>query len=139
MSETICDFGSLRTLSDEELALAYHQGDEATCKAVLDEAHRRDVHERDRARWAAVHSEWYDCAHAQYLAAEAQCRGNLLNRDGIEAGIDPWSLWSGSGRRAERYASEELRNFWDAYPRLTVSAFREQKRADRRAMRELAN
>jgi hypothetical protein len=132
MSETI-----FQGMSDQEIADLYNATtDENVRSAAIAELAHRDrknaTSRRDAARWAAVYSEWLDFAHAQYLAADAACNGYLLNRDGLAAGIDPWSLWSGSARRAERYASDELRNFWDANPRLTVTQFREhQRRAGR--------
>lgn len=138
MSETSYAVTNLRNLSDEELAAIYHHGGEQAEKAVIRELRRRETSERDRDRWAAVYQEWHDFAHAQYLAAEAECRGHLLSREGIEAGISPWSLWSGSARRAERYASEELRNFWQANARLTVTEFREHQRRERRECLDLS-
>lgn len=125
---------NLRPLTDEQLATIYHHGGQQAEKAVIRELHRRETSDRDRDRWAAVHAEWHDFAHAQYLAAETDCRGHLLSREGLTAGIDPWSLWSGSARRADRYASEELRNFWQTNPRLTVTEFRQHQRRERQAL-----
>lgn len=133
-----------REMSDEELARQFHEGDEAAQAAALREAWRRDQraaqratqHATDRGRWSRVKDEWLDWAHSQYLAAEAECRGNLLNRAGIAAGISPWSLWSGPASGPARYASEELRNFWATNPRVTVSEFREHARQGRRHDRE---
>lgn len=127
-------------MSDEQLARRYHDGDAATQAAVLREARYRDQrmakHVRACERWSRFSSEWLDWAHSQYLAAEAECRGNLLNREGIAAGISPWSLWSGSASGAARYASEELRNFWATNPRVTVTEFREHARRGIRQAKE---
>jgi len=123
---------NLRNVADEELAELYGNGDEAMQAAVLAEATRRDRKSaqtaRDKARWAAVHAEWQVWAHAQFTAAENETRGYLLNREGVAAGMEPWSLWTGSLAHAMRYASEELQEFWTKNPRLTVSAFREELR-----------
>lgn len=131
---------NLRNLTDDELAELYGNGDEATQAAVLREAARRDRKTaqtaRDKARWAAVNADWLDWAQAQFLAAEAECRGYLLNKAGIAAGLDPWTLWTGPASRAARYASEELLEFWATHPRMTVSEYREQLRSARRAERE---
>lgn len=129
-------------MSDEDLAALHADADEAAAGAIAAELARRDEkdakHARDAARWAAVTAEWMDFAHAQYLAAVAATNGYLLSREGIAAGIDEFSLWTGSQADADRYASEELREFWLRSPRLTVSRYREQKRAERRAARDAA-
>lgn len=127
---------NLRNLTDDQLIEVYSNGDEATQAAVLREATRRDRKAaqtaRDKARWAAVNTEWMSWAHAQFLAAEAACRGYLLNKAGQAAGLDPWTLWTGPASRATRYASEELLEFWAANPRLTVSEYRDELRRSNR-------
>ena len=132
----------LRELTDEALAEVYGSGDEDTQAAVLREAARRDRKsaqtERDKARWAAVNAAWQDWSNAQISAAEHECRGHLLNKAGKAAGVNVWSLWSGPASRAMRYASEELREFWQKHPRLTVSDFRAQMRAAQQAERDEA-
>jgi hypothetical protein len=133
---------ALKALTEDELAGIYAEADETEAAAILAEMSRRDraarKHARDAARWAAVYAAWHDFAHAQYLAAEAECNGYLLSRDGQAAGIDPFELWSGTEASVRRYASEELRNFWLANARLTVSQFHAQMRRDARAEREAA-
>lgn len=89
-------------------------------KARRNEASRA-WHRNNPARVA-----WAEMAHAQYLAAEADTNGYLLNKRGLAAGIDPWSLWSGSLARVEAYASWELLRFWETHQRVTFSQFREQ-------------
>jgi hypothetical protein len=60
-----------------------------------------------------------------YLRAEAHTRGNVLSAAGIAAGIDPISLFSGPRARARKYASEELKRYWqDVEPRQTYTEFR---------------
>lgn len=134
---------TLRSLTDDQLAEIHRNGDKATQAAALREAARRDRKEaqtaKDKARWAVVYQEWYLWAYAQFLAAEDECRGYLLNKGGRSAGMDPWGLWTGSAAHAQRYASEELLEFWSAQPRRTVSEFREALRASNRAEREQAN
>jgi hypothetical protein len=129
----------LKSLTDDALTERYAAADEAeVIVAIVAEMDRRERKTRqsakDAARWAAVYDEWAVAAHAQYLAAEDICRGNLVNKASLADVTDPFSLWTGSRAWAERCATEELREFWDANPRLTVSAFREQqRRADREA------
>lgn len=123
---------TLTNLTDDQLAALYGQSDQVTQAAVLREAQRRDrkaaQSAKDKQRWMAVTTEWLNWAHAQFLAAEAACRGNLLSKAGEKAGLDPWELWKGPASRAYKYASEELQEFWDANPRLTVTEYRAQMR-----------
>ena len=58
---------------------------------------------RRALRDAEVEREW--------LAAERETKGNMLNRRGREAGIDEKSLFRGPESRARKYASEELLNY----------------------------
>lgn len=58
-----------------------------------------------------------------YAAAEEATAGRLLNRRGVAAGIDPFSLFKGNRARAYAYASEELVEWWRSRPRVTFEAF----------------
>lgn len=60
--------------------------------------------------------------NAYQHAAEA-CRGRLLNRRGMEAGISSLSLFEGPSPRALAYASEELIDHWRINPRPTFQSF----------------
>jgi hypothetical protein len=135
--------GSLGSLSDDALAGRYataEAGDDIA--AVLAEMERRERKAArtatDKARWAAVYEAWELFAHAQYLAAEEACRGNLVRKEYLSEITSGWDLWSGSNRWAYERATDELRDFWDANARMTVSEFREQQRAANRAEREAA-
>ena len=70
-----------------------------------------------------LYDEW---VYTQYLHAEADTRGVLLNKAGVAAGIDPTSLFSGPSARARKYASEELLRWWGDHQRLTLTEFRAQ-------------
>ena len=123
----------MRAMSDEELRELY-AADEP---AALAEAARRDRADRAARAREQLRAEWYDAAYEQYLAADAECRGNLLSREGIAAGVtDEFSLWHGRADVAMRYASEELRDFWAASPRVTVGQYIAQRAAAMRAARE---
>lgn len=118
----------IRDLTDDELAERFAVAEGDGLAALIAEAARRDRRaeqsRKDREWWARVHAEWYDMAYAQYLQADAECRGNLLSRAAIREGVaDEISLWSGPRARAMRLASEELRDFWEKYPRVTVSEY----------------
>lgn len=68
-----------------------------------------------------IYDEW---VHLQWLAAEKATNGYLLNAAGVAAGVDPLSLWGGNVERARKYASEELRRWWEDHPRKTLTEFR---------------
>lgn len=134
---------ALKSLSEDELAARYAEAvtDEEVA-AIVAEMERREAKARrtaiDTARWAAVYEAWELFAHAQYLAAEEECRGNLVRKEYLGEHVTGWELWTGSHRRAYEHATDELREFWDANPRMTVSEFREMQRASNRAEKEQA-
>ncbi|MFC7582442.1 phage minor capsid protein [Nonomuraea antimicrobica] len=84
-----------------------------------------------------LYDEWTEI---QYVAAERYTRGVLVNAEGRRRRIDGRSLLSGPPARAMRYASDELKTWWEKHPRMTLTEFRAQalgrdsdKRAARRA------
>lgn len=141
---------ALAGYTDAELGSFYHataddmsEPLEAWRRTIEAELDRRDL--ADRAAKAArsrpglrdtERGEWACAAHAQFLRAEAECRGELLNRRGTDAGVDPWSLWSGPEHRVDLYASEELREFFRRERRITVTEYQRQAAAGRREERE---
>ncbi|WP_433542063.1 SNF2-related protein (plasmid) [Streptosporangium sandarakinum] len=64
--------------------------------------------------------------HQQYLQAEADTRGYMLTPEGVAAGIDEKSLFSGRRDRARKYATEELRNWFDANGWMNFTEFKAQ-------------
>jgi len=124
----------VRGMSDEQLRERWAADADAS---VLAEARRRDQADRAARERAQVRAEWYDAAHEQFLAAEAQCCGNLLSRDGEAAGItNPFQLWAGRADVAAKYASEELNDFWRVSPRVTIGEYIRQMQAGNRLARE---
>lgn len=118
----------LRDLADDEIAALCNSGEPEAGKAAITEMTRRDQRARqsaaDKAWWLRVSAEWHDFAYAQYLAADSECRGELLSKAGEKAGIIPWpALWHGPMTQARKYASDELLEFWDDHPRMTVSQY----------------
>jgi hypothetical protein len=83
----------VRGLDVTALAEVYDAGDDDDRAAVLAEAERLDAlaaaARRRRAwraspagqRYAAADAAWTDASHAEYLAADEACRGNLLSRE----------------------------------------------------------
>ena len=60
------------------------------------------------------------------LDAEKATNGYMLSKAGKVAGIDPWSLFGGTESAARKYASEELKQYWDTHGRPTVKEFQQQ-------------
>lgn len=64
-----------------------------------------------------------DEVYRWYIAAEDATRGHMLNPAGRSAGIDPHSLFVGPAARARKWASDELKAWWDANGRVTFDQF----------------
>lgn len=127
----------LQALTDEQLADVYQRWSDRrfVVDAVTAEADRRDrVDEkarrkaarldRRRAKEARMRDAYQEWVEASYLMAEEFTRGHLLNETGKAAGVDSFSLFSGQGARARKYASPELLEFWTFRPRITYSEFK---------------
>lgn len=134
----------LRDLADEDLAalFAADPDDEAARATMLAELARRDRAERLGQARKRMHDEWYDAAYAQYQAADIECRGELVNgapgwpaARGDQPGRDDFALWTLPEREAMRFATEELRDFWRANPRLSFGQWQRQRAADMREAR----
>jgi hypothetical protein len=66
--------------------------------------------------------ERHDEVERQWLAGEAATRGNMVNARGRALGISERSLFTGSEDQALRYASPELKNYWQDHPRPTAAS-----------------
>jgi hypothetical protein len=66
-----------------------------------------------------------DYVRRQWLAAENATNGYLVTNEGEAKGIDPISLFSGPEARARRWASDELKAWWDEHGRLSFAEFKE--------------
>ncbi len=127
---------ALRSLTDDEIAAAVATGT-VDLDAAVAEMTRRDRSARARAAARNRNVEWEAAAYAQYEAAEARCRGNMLSEAGKRAGRDAWPmLWQGGETAARKLASEELLCFWDyESPRVPGPAvFAAGQRAERDAL-----
>ncbi|MBA9003673.1 phage minor capsid protein [Thermomonospora cellulosilytica] len=76
-----------------------------------------------------------DYVHQQWLDAEAATRGHMVTREGQARGIDPRSLFTGPEARARRYATDDLKAWWDEHGRLTFEEFKAQLIDDFEAIR----
>ena len=87
-------------------------------------AARRD---RARHRRATRQDEYRAYLENEWIQAERQTKGVMLNRAGERAGVDPRSLFYGPESRARKYASEELRRYWDEHPRVSSREFHSER------------
>jgi hypothetical protein len=131
----------LTVLPDDELValLSTYAHDDDTVTAILTEmedreadipvveqladlvrAERRDGESLDQT----VDRMYGEFTYTRYLAAEEACRGHLLNKAGIAADIDPYSLFHGNARRAAKYASRELLDWWKEHRRIIWIEFK---------------
>lgn len=140
------DRAYLRSLSDEEVEREveqYHRyADERTegYVQIVAEAGRRDARKETRQRAGErrrqASSDYQDEVYRQWLQAENGIQGSvMLNKAGRKAGISERSLFSGPQSRVNKYASEELKEWFDAHPRMTRAEWDRRRRADERAAR----
>ncbi|GGM65125.1 hypothetical protein GCM10012275_39590 [Longimycelium tulufanense] len=64
-----------------------------------------------------------DYVAEQYWHAEDATNGYLLNQAGEAAGIDPRELFTGPASRARKWASDELKAWWDGNGRMTFDEY----------------
>lgn len=83
----------------------------------------RKAREGAAARKTGRRDEYRAYLENEWTRAEAATRGNMLNKRGRANGIDPRALWTAGDRARARYASEELRGYWDAHPVVTYREF----------------
>ena len=123
----------LRRTSDDDLAAHYERltGDsrrEDRGRAqVLHEMQRRDDEQvAKKNRSAARYSrqlEQADAREASYVAAEEATRGNMTNRRGRNLDINPRTLIYAREADFDRYASDELKEFYATRHRPTARSF----------------
>ncbi|MCL2090262.1 MAG: hypothetical protein FWH11_03380 [Micrococcales bacterium] len=70
------------------------------------------IFDRAAGLWRACRDEWYLLVESQIDAAERECRGRLVSRAGQADGLTAWDLFTGPRHRADRYATDELREWW---------------------------
>ncbi|MBC9714068.1 phage capsid protein [Streptomyces sp. TRM66268-LWL] len=108
-------------LADDETFAA-----EAAALATAHEEDGGDTDERHTITRREARALYDEYVYRQFLAAEDDCRGYLLNKKAAAAGIDPVSLFSGPARIAHARASDELKQWWKEHGRLTQAEFIEQ-------------
>lgn len=91
---------------------------EARLAAV--DAQRRSGESRE----ATIRRLYDDDLRRQYVDAENATRGHLLTPEGRSKGIDPKSLFQGSSTHSNKWASDELKEYWEKNPRKTYTQFK---------------
>ncbi|WP_125775349.1 hypothetical protein [Antribacter gilvus] len=74
-------------------------------------------------QWVEMRQEFDLVVQAAYEAAETSTRTVLLNRRGLAAGIDPFTLITGPYSRVEAYASHELVEHFERVGRPSLERF----------------
>jgi hypothetical protein len=122
-------YGDLeRELNQYERYRDTHGAAEIQVAAELD---RRDTMQRNaaarqqraRERRETANQEYRDEVYRQWLMAEAQTRGVMLNKAGQRAGVDERSLFTGNEARVRKYASPELIEYFEQHPRPTRASW----------------
>lgn len=64
-----------------------------------------------------------DFTYGNYISAEDATNGQLLNPQGRAAGVDPHTLFSGPESRVRKYASDELKLWFDQNGRVLFEEY----------------
>ena len=121
---------TLRSLSVDELEAHYQRESVGrngrAVSQVVRELDRRERDSERKAQRAAARSATRDEHRAylesQWIAAEHATRGVMVNRRGQRAGVDPRTFWTDK-RARDRYASDELRGYFDRHPPVSAREF----------------
>lgn len=131
------DRAYLRSLSDDELErelssyVRYYDKREQGTQQVMAEIDRREEQGKRRAvnkaraaeRRYQRNQEYSDEVYRQWLKAEHDTNGYMLNKAGQKAGISEMSLFKGPESRVKKYASPELIDWFEANGRPTRTSF----------------
>ena len=97
---------------------------QAAIGSLRDQGYRGDSFE-DLAR-----QSYKDKLASDYWAAEDATNGYLLSREGETQGVEPRDLWIRNEAFARRWASAELREWWDQNGRVTFAEWQAQLLGD---------
>lgn len=70
-----------------------------------------------------MRSDFLGHVDSEYDRALEACAGVLVNKEGRSQHVDGYTLFTGSTRKALRFASEELLDYWEKHPRLSLEDF----------------
>jgi hypothetical protein len=131
---TKLDRSYLRSLSEDQLVqeLSYYQRysdthEQGYLQILAEDQRRTDSREKAEARMtrrrraqAERQDAYRDEVYREWLQAENGIQGSvMLNRAGKRAGIDERSLFTGPESRVNKYASDELKEWFQTHPRPT--------------------
>lgn len=77
-------------------------------------------------QWQEMKRAYEDYVDYAYLDALDGTAFVLVNQLGRVDGVDGLSLFTGSKARAYKYASEELIDWWESHPRLSLEDYEAQ-------------
>lgn len=69
---------------------------------------------------------WKDEVRRRALHAEGETNGYMTNAAGRAKGVNGWDLFAGPEATARKYASDELKEYWDKHGRATFSDYTHQ-------------
>ena len=81
------------------------------------------IFEQAAQQWHTMRSDFLGHVDNEYDKALEACSGVLVNKEGRSQHVDGYALFTGSRRRAEKFASPELLEYWLDNPRLTIEDF----------------
>ena len=95
-------------------------------RIVHQAGHVSVIFDEAAALWQEMSLEFMQYQDAAYNKALEATSGVLVNKAGREQYIDGFSLFRSPRAYARKYASEELLEHWEQYPRLTMAEFEAQ-------------
>lgn len=84
------------------------------------------IFEEAAALWSEMSVDFFNYVDDAYNKALEATNGVLVNSLGRSKKIDGYILFRSTKAFAQKYASEELIEWWQAYPRLTMNEFERQ-------------
>ena len=81
------------------------------------------IFEHAAAEWSLMRAEFELVVQAAYEAAEVATNARFLNRRGLAAGIDSYSLMTGPYARVQAFASPELIEHFETVGRPSLERF----------------
>jgi hypothetical protein len=81
------------------------------------------IFENAARQWHEMRSDFLGHVDNEYDKALEACSGVLVNKEGRALHVDGYTLFTGTQRRADKYASEELKEYWGTHPRLSLEDY----------------
>jgi len=81
------------------------------------------IFENAARQWHEMRSDFLGHVDNEYDKALEACSGVLVNKEGRALHVDGFTLFTGTQRRADKYASEELKEYWETHPRLSLEDY----------------